>query len=133
MVAQQHKIMRQVLEVRGCPRDATRRIQSELRGAYYQRLLPRIEKICSDLSTPGRIHRIDTMEIDLGEVPLHALESAVAEKFEAAFSRKLAAAISGAPEIDSELKLFSYFIRTGTVPWWAERSDRSLLEASLQV
>ena len=131
MIAQQHKIMRHVLEVRGCPRDAAPRIQSELRGAHYQRLLPLIEKICSDLSAPGRIHRIDTLEIDLGAVPLHALQSAVADKFEAAFRRKLAAAISGAPEIDSELELFSYFIRTGTVPWWADRSDRGLLEASL--
>lgn len=132
MTAQQHRIMRQVLEVHGCPRGAAQRVQSELRDAYRGRLLPLIEKICSELSAPGRIHRVDALEIDLGEVPLDALESAVADEFAAAFSRRLAAAIAAAPEIDSELELFGYFIRTGTVPWWADAADRSLLQAALE-
>lgn len=132
MLAQQHKIMRQVLEVRGCPPGAAQRIQSELRGAYYERLLPVIDRICSDLSTPGRVDRIDKLEIDLGELPLEALESSITGQFEAAFSRAMSAAIGGAPQIDSGLELFSYFIDTGTVPWWADRSDRGLLEANLE-
>ena len=132
MFAQRHKIMRQVLEVRGCPPGAAQSIQSELRGAYYERLLPAIDRICSELGTPGRIDRIDRLEIDLGELPLEALESSMTGQFEAAFSRKLAAAIGGAPQFDSGLELFSSFIMTGTVPWWADRSDRSLLEANLE-
>jgi Contractile injection system tape measure protein len=132
MAAQQHKIMRQVLEARGCPPGAAERVRSELRGAYYQRLLPLIEKVCSELSAPGRIHRIERLEIDLGDTPLDALEPAIAGRFEAAFSRELAAAIGDAPELDADLELFRYFVRTGTVPWWADRSDGALLEASLE-
>ena len=64
MIAQQHKIMRQVLEVRGCSRDAAQHVQSELRDAYRERLLPLIEAICSELSAPGRIDRVDRLEID---------------------------------------------------------------------
>jgi hypothetical protein len=30
-----------------------------------------------------------------------------------------------------ELELFGYFVRTGTVPWWADGSDRALLETNL--
>ena len=131
MVTQRHQIMRQVLEAHRCPSAAASRIQSELRVTYYQRLLPLIETICSELSTPGRINRIDTLEINLGEVPLDTLESAVADRFGTAFTRKLAEAIDGAPEIDSDLELFSYFVRTGTVPWWADRADRGLLDTSL--
>jgi hypothetical protein len=43
-----------------------------------------------------------------------------------------AAAIGGAPQGDAELELVSHFVRTGTVPWWADLSDRALLEANLE-
>jgi hypothetical protein len=133
MIAQQHKIMRQVLEVSGCPSATAQQIQLDLRGTYYQRLLPVIEKVCSDLSSPGRIQRIDSLEIDLGEVPLEALESAVVDKFEAVFSSELAAAIGDESEskFDSDLELFDYFIRTGAIPWWANSSEQNLLEVNL--
>jgi hypothetical protein len=85
MIAQQHKIMRQVLEVRGGSRDAAQHLQTELRDAYRQRLLPLIEAICSELSAPGRIDRVDRLEIDLGELPL--------ETFEAALRRQLRAGV----------------------------------------
>ena len=132
MIPQQHKIMRQVLEARGCPEEAAPRIRAELRDAYYRRLLPLIDKACSELSAPGEIHRIDRLEIELGEVPLDGLDPALSGKFEAAFSRSLAAALGEAPEIDADLELFGYFARTGAVPWWAELSERGLLEASLE-
>jgi hypothetical protein len=85
MIAQQHKIMRQVLEVRGCSRDAAQHLQSELRDAYRERLLPLIEAICSELSAPGRIDRVDRLEIDLGELPLETFEAALADSFAPAF------------------------------------------------
>jgi hypothetical protein len=131
-VPQKHKIMRQVLELRGCSEDDARRAQADLRETYYRRLLPLIDKVCSELGAPGRIDRIERLEIDLGAVPLEALESAVAGKFEAAFAGRLAAAIEGVPELDADLELFERFIRTGTVPWWVEASDRAALDASLE-
>jgi Contractile injection system tape measure protein len=131
VIPQQHKIMRQVLEARGCPEGAAQRVRAELRDTYYRRLLPLIEKACSELSAPGEIHRIDSLEIDLGTVPLDELDAALAGKFETAFSRSLAAAIGEAPKIDAELELFGSFARTGSVPWWADLSERGLLEANL--
>lgn len=132
MIAQPHKIMRQVLEVRGCSRDEAQHVQSELRDAYCQRLLPLIEAICSELSAPGRIDRVDRLEIDLGELPLESFEAALADNFAPAFRSRLAAAIDDAPPIDADLELFDSFIRTGSVPWWADASDRNLLQAALE-
>src|SRR5258705_9927589 len=130
---QQHKIMRQVLELHGCPEDEAPRLQSELRETYYRRLVPVIERICSQMGAPGRVHRIETLEVNLGEVPLDELEGALAGRFEAAFSRALASAIdTAAPRGDAELEAFESFVRTGTVPWWADLADRELLEAGLQ-
>jgi hypothetical protein len=131
MAAQLHKIMREVIEVRGCPEGRAAAIASELRRACDERLLPLIDSVCSDASGPGRLHRIDRLEIDLGRVPLAAFAPALAERFEAAFRRELAVALEHAPTIDSDLELFACFIRTGTVPWWADASDPSLLGASL--
>ena len=132
MIAQQHKIMRQVLEVRGCSRDAAQHVQSELRDAYRERLLPLIEAICSELSAPGRIDRVDRLEIDLGELPLETFEAALADSFAPAFRSRLADAIDDAPESDADLELFDHFIRTGTVPWWADVADRDLLPTALE-
>ena len=132
MIAQQHKIMRQVLEVRGCSRDAAQHVQSELRDAYRERLLPLIEAICSELSAPGRIDRVDRLEIDLGKLPLETFAAALADNFAPAFRSRLADAIDDAPENDADLELFDFFIRTGTVPWWADASDRNLLPAALE-
>ncbi len=132
MIAQQHKIMRQVLEVRGCSHDAAQHVQSELRDAYRERLLPLIEAICSELSAPGRIDRVDRLEIDLGELPLEKFGSALADSFAPAFRSRLADAIDDAPETDADLELFDFFIRTGTVPWWADAADRNLLPAALE-
>src|SRR6185503_233299 len=118
-------IMRQVLELHGGAPDDARRLQSELRETYYRRLLPLIDKVCSDLGAPGRVDRIETLEVDLGEVALEELEGALAGRFEAAFSRALAGAIgAGAARGDAELEAFASFIRTGAVPWWADLSDR---------
>jgi hypothetical protein len=131
MAAQLHKIMREVIEVRGCPEGRTAAIASELRRACDERLLPLIDSVCSDASGPGRLHRIDRLEIDLGRVPLEAIGPALGDRFEAAFRRELCLALEHAPAIDSDLELFACFIRTGTVPWWADASDPSLLAASV--
>lgn len=131
MGPQRHKIMRQVLEVRAGSLDEARLLDSGLRRAFYERILPQIDRVCTDLSAPERIHRIDRLEVDLGEMPLEALESALGDRFETAFGRELGAAISRAPQADADLELLDYFFRTGALPWWAESGERAELEASL--
>jgi hypothetical protein len=130
---QRHQIMRQVLEVGGCSGD-TQQALSDLRAIYYRRLLPIIDMTCSALSTAGQVHRLDLLEIDLGMQSLDSFERSIAEAFEAAFARALADALATTePETpDAELALIAYFMHTGMVPWWADRSDARLLDASLE-
>ena len=133
--------MRQVFEIRGCPSAQAWRVQSEIQRIYYQRIVPLIERAFASASSPDRILRIDTLEIDLGEVPLDALDQAVSKKFEAAFARELTGSISRAQRasgtgqdvtLTSQLELFSYYIKTGAIPWWADLARRSLLEENLE-
>ena len=56
---QQHKILRQLIEIGGSQAGDAQQLQSQLRDIYYRRWLPVIDEVCSDLSSPERIHRID--------------------------------------------------------------------------
>jgi hypothetical protein len=141
MSRQKHRIMRQVLEIRGCPSDQAWHVQNEIRRIYYQRIVPLMETSFAGVSSPDRILRINTLEIDLGEVPLDALEHALCSEFENVFARELAAAISQAQKafgsvedvtLASQLELFSYYLKTGAVPWWADLARRNLLEENLE-
>jgi hypothetical protein len=128
---QQHKILRQVLEVSGCDAEASYSTQSALRDTYYQRSLPLIETLCSEASAPDQIHRIDRLEIELHVRPAADFDSVLPKPFEVAFSAKLAAAMGNAPKIDADLELFDYFIRTGNLPWWASSYASTQLDTSL--
>ena len=130
---QEHQIMRQVLELHACPEADARRLQGELRDTYYRRLVPLIDKVCSDLSQPGRIHRIDRLEIHLGTVPLDALETALHGRFEAAFTQALSHELGQPGQAgDAQREALERFVHTGTLPWWTDLSDPQALETCLE-
>jgi hypothetical protein len=141
MSGQNHRIMRQVLEIRGCPSGQAWRIQNEIQRIYYQRIVPLMETAFARVSSPDRILRINTLEIDLGAVPLDALEQALCSEFEKVFASELTTAarqaqkaFGGAEDVTlaSQLELFSYYLKTGVVPWWADLARRNLLERNLE-
>ena len=140
MSRQKHRIMRQVLEIRGCPSAQAWRVQTEIQRNYYQRIVPLMETAFAGVSSPDRILRINTLEIDLGEVALGALEQALCGEFEKVFASELITAVSQAQKafgsaedvtLASQLELFSYYLKTGVVPWWADLARCDLLEENL--
>jgi hypothetical protein len=141
MSGQNHRIMRQVLEIRGCPSGQAWRVQNEIQRIYYQRIVPLMETAFASVSSPDRLLRINTLEIDLGEVPLGALEQALCSEFEKVFASELTEAVrqaqktfGGAEDVTlaSQLELFSYYLKTGVVSWWADLARRDLLERNLE-
>jgi hypothetical protein len=133
--------MRQVLEIRGCPSGEAWRVQSEIRHIYYQRLVPLIEKALAKVSSPERIVRIETLEIDLGAVLLDDLEQTLSSEFETVFTRELTAAVTRTQRssnnaedgtLTSQLELFTYYLKTGAVPWWVDLGRPNLLEENLE-
>jgi hypothetical protein len=55
-------------------------LQTEVSRIYRQRIVPLIERYCSELSAPDLIHRIDALELNLGTVdPQHLEEDLVAK------------------------------------------------------
>ena len=108
-----------------------RRIQSHLRDIYYRSLLPVIDKVCSELSTPEQLHRIDRVEIELGELSPDNIDAILTQSFAAAFKKQLAGAIRKIPEADANLELFDFFIRCGSLPWWVDSGEANPLSTRL--
>ena len=112
-------------------------LQRRLSRLYSRRLLAIIDTYCSAVSEIDEIHRIETLELDLGEIPLDAFEETLIERFEEAFRRQLAEAVrhqqppasnGRSVKTRSRLELFEYFVETGTVPWWTDPADPTLLD-----
>jgi hypothetical protein len=135
---QHHVIKRQLLEVTVQEAASAFGLQQRLSRLARSRLIPLIAGHCSELSSPDVIHRIDSLELDLGELPLKDFEEALIKKFDAEFPRKLGDAIGQQSagrrqEIRTAayLELFTCFIQSGTFPWWADTGETGLLEKSI--
>ena len=127
---QQHRILRQVLQLEGCNRASAQPLGEALQGLYLSRLLPVIEAACDALAAPGELLRIDKLELDLGALPwAHAAElpATAAERLATALPSRLAQAAQATPAHQSAAELLGHFACTGTLPWWADPTDRQAL------
>ena len=143
MSEQRHIVKRQVIELRvQNPRTAPA-LQDEVSRIYRQRVIPLIERYCSELGQPDRLYRIDTLDLDLGHLDTDDLESQFVAKADVALRKALSAQIAdqeqesssspqGGPKAQSALALFAFFARTGSLPWWADSSRPGLLAENLQ-
>jgi hypothetical protein len=139
MSEQKHIIKRQLIELT-VPRAAeAQRLQDEVSRIYRQRIVPLIDQYCTELSDPDRLHRIESLVLDVGAVDVQRLEADLVAKVSATLRPALAARLGeqehgagqGSKAI-SQLELFALFARTGSLPWWADASQPRLLEDGLQ-
>ncbi len=139
--AQRHRIRRQVLEIQAPDEESARRVQPELSRIQRQQLESIIEECCSELSAPDRIHRIDSLELDLGVVDVRQLERDLPGKLKSVMRATLAKEIEkqdsesrrrdNDPSVTSQLELLAFFVATGTLPWWADSSNPRLVPEAL--
>lgn len=138
--AQTHRIGRQVIELTlqrgGAPADG---LANEVSRIYRQRIVPLIEQTCNELAGPDQVLRLDTLELDLGVVQAEELEPQLVSRVAASLRQQLQAASAQAQgqsresvKQQSALELFTTFVGSGSVPWWAGRHNPALLSANLQ-
>jgi hypothetical protein len=138
MASQHHLIKRQILQITVQEAAGAYGLQQKLGLLTRNRLTPLIARHCSELSSLDVIHRIDSVEVDLGELPLEDLEEALIKRFDTEFRRKLGEAIAqqsasraqGARKA-AHLELFAYFAQSGTFPWWADTAGTGILDNSV--
>ncbi len=139
MSEQRHRIKRQVLEVATPNREETEAFYEALRRIYDARIVPMIDQCCSELSRPEEIIRLDTVTLDLGALDLENLEEDLVSKCRIQLRKQLSDEINRRAQVPgeetgkpfSQLELLEIFTRTGRFPWWADATDRKLLQHSL--
>ena len=142
MPAQRHIIKRQVLELTAPSEQSASRLQEQFSRIYRSRLVPIIDRHCNQLSSSDRVHRIDSLELDLGAVDAEHLERDLIDCFTRALAQALpeqirqqegeAARQGTNARAESQLELLAVFARTGTLPWWADASNPRLLQETLE-
>lgn len=119
-----------------------RSLQIEAGRIYRQRVVPLIDKYCTELSEPDRIHRIESLAVDVGTINPQRFEVEFMAKLSVALRESLATQI-GEREWDaggrgqtvparSQLEALELFARTGHLPWWADLSQPRPLHSILR-
>ncbi len=137
-----HIIKRQIIELEIQDAAQAQKLQAEFSHVYRHRIVPLIDQYCTQLSHADRIHRIDSLELDLGYIDPQHLEREFIAKIKAALPQALSTHIkaqeqpNGQPQPNlkakSQLELFAFFARTGTLPWWADAAQAHLLKDCLE-
>ncbi|NOZ26257.1 MAG: hypothetical protein GXO94_09245 [Nitrospirae bacterium] len=146
-----HVINRQTIELSVGEDGNAWEIQQAVAAAYRTVVLPVMDEVFSEISGDD-ILRLDRIELDIGMISLSEIERRFAEKVR----ERLHEALSGigrhglhtpegpaggtnitdavthgsaaVPEEKAGLELLLHFLRTGTLPWWAERPLPDSLE-----
>ncbi|MCK9636297.1 MAG: contractile injection system tape measure protein [Methylobacter tundripaludum] len=143
MDTQRHVIKRQIVEITLAKQENAWQIQQTL-SRIFQQQLPLLDRCLSEASSSDCLHRIERLELNLGELDGNRLEAELSEKIEAALRLALSEQIAPSEPVpvvakqqidpvSAHLELLDLFIREGYLPWWAEISQRQLPEKSFAV
>ena len=121
MNQQRHIIKRQTVEITiDRNRDAWS-LQQQISRMMPAQIIPLIDRYCSEMSSANHIHRIEQLELDLGELDPDNFETDFANKFADALRSGLAKQINrlesdalsqhSSSAIASHLELFSLFVQ----------------------
>ena len=126
MGKQRHVILKQTLEITVASAEEAWPLQQRISRIVNTKVQQLIGRACDNLASPDCLHRIDRLELDLGQLNPKDLAIELPAKFAEAFKRELAKAVkqqdpSGLPAMTaSQLELFVQFFQQGTLPWWAD-------------
>ncbi|MCP4667818.1 MAG: hypothetical protein GY849_15815 [Deltaproteobacteria bacterium] len=87
---QRHIIKTQIIELQIPSQKDSFDLQNKISRICNGRLIPTLDRICSELSQPDEIHRIDRLELDLGRISHGFPEQAFIQKVEETFRQEVA-------------------------------------------
>jgi hypothetical protein len=136
-----HIIRRQILEFRGVREADARQLQEDAGKLFREKILPLLDRYLSEHSPGDVIHRIDLLELDIGTVFRNNLEEDFVKKIiqqleiyfqpQPSSDSNFKAEKEEIPDEKSHLQIFSFFIETGSLPWWADFKDKDPVKESL--
>lgn len=137
----QHVIQRVTFEMQIPSEDKSFEIQETISKLFNTTIQRSFEKLLDGLDNQSEVISIDKLEIDLGSIEDNVLEQELSDKIQQCLEEKLYQAILSArmntgerqeipvtikPVKRSKLDLLLHFLKTGTMPWWARKEDRSV-------
>lgn len=138
MQPQRHIINKQILEIH-LPEDADiSAAQAEVGRLFQEKIVPIINRICDSHSGEGTICKIERLTIDLGEIEIAEFEAEFAQQFAQAIATQQVDRIVLPSTLPAEngsqqspLAVISYYLLTGTLPWWASAKTKTDLRETL--
>ena len=134
MRVHQHIINKHIIEAHIPSRTKAPGIQQKLSDLHEHKLLSVIDRSLSERFGNDRYHyQIDSLTVDLGQIEeVGDLEKVFAEKFREAINAASFRKFSSTYEeerdsngIITPLKVLSYYLMNGILPWWADHSTES--------
>lgn len=134
----QHIIQKQTLDIRLEHNDRAIEQQQAFRKLYWERLVPAMDKVFSELIPAGQTLRLEYLELNLGTIPEEQLEAKIIQlikeqlreltlkaelsshsgsiKMQTAVDEKQQAHLIHQKEADWKALIF--FLKNGIYPWW---------------
>lgn len=135
MGLQRHVIKRQTIEITLAKQAEAWPVQQALSRIFRQQVPAVLDRCLTEASQPEVLHRIERLEIDLGELDADRLEADLLDKLVPALRQALKGKLNNKQaEINAlaqHLQLIEQFLREGTLPWWADNVQRKVPENSL--
>ena len=107
---------------------------------FQEQIVEVVDKICSKYVSEDQWIRIDKLEIDLGRLTPQSFDLNFTEifqdKFEKLLTEKLSEFSASQKKVSRQLsraELLRYFLKKGTLPWWADETQIELDEISLNL
>ena len=94
MGEQRHVVKSQVLAIQVADAETGREIADEVARIYRRRIVPLLDRCCTKLSEPDRVHRIESLELDPGSLDPGHLEADLVAGVEARLEPLLASGIA---------------------------------------
>jgi hypothetical protein len=120
-----HSIRKQTITVRCDSQDCAFELRPRISDFNRSHFLPIIERVLSEAGVPGRLIRIERLEVDLGEISLGEFEEVAAARLYRELKDAVEAALGSqskaaeqAGEL-SRLELLEWYLLRGTLPYWA--------------
>ena len=144
-----HRLDRLELEIKTADEALARPLLERLSRLHHQALQDVLARVLDQLSPAGAVHRLERLELDLGEIPPDRLERELPLRLERALREALPARLPEAlvreapppvdpagaaddPTVARQLELLASYASSGQLPWWAPRDDPRQIPAALE-
>ena len=135
MTASGHRISAMTIELRLPEEQQARPLLERVSSLRDPRLEELLQRVFTELSPPDRCDGLEAVELDLGGLPFTGFDDAFLDRLETTLRQVLARQLQGRPPDPPArplLELLRMFALSGSLPWWAERRDRTLIGSQIR-